>query len=85
MRSVNLLAFDEARLMTEQVHDKREAELRWPAKRGACPKCRGAGDVHWTMRAVTAPRYEVIGGKRVTCSVCGGSGRLLVLVQAGEC
>jgi hypothetical protein len=70
--------------MTEQTQDKRRAELRWPAKRGSCPKCRGAGNVHWTMQHVTAPRYEVIGGKRVTCSMSGGSGNETVPKQTRE-
>jgi len=61
--------------MTEQTHDKRLAEMFRPSHR-MCPKCQGMGNVHWTMRYVTSPRYQVIGGKRVTCSVCGGSGKV---------
>jgi DnaJ-class molecular chaperone len=70
--------------MPEQVHDKRQAELPWPGKRARCPKCRGAGDVHRTLQHVSAPTYEVIGGKRVPCSACGGTGKVRVPVQAGN-
>jgi DnaJ-class molecular chaperone len=49
-----------------------------------CPKCGGAGDVHRTLQHVSAPSYEVIGGKRVTCTACGGSGTVRVPVQAGN-
>jgi DnaJ-class molecular chaperone len=61
--------------MVGQAHDRRLDELFWPGKRASCPKCKGAGDVHWTMRYASVPGYEVIGGKRATCSVCGGSGK----------
>ncbi len=67
--------------MTEQINDKRQAELPWPGKRARCPKCRGAGDVHRTLQHVSSPAYEVIGGKRVTSSACGGSGNVCVPMQ----
>jgi hypothetical protein len=40
--------------------------------------------MHRTLQHVSAPSYEVIGGKRVTCSACGGTGKVLVPVQAGN-
>jgi DnaJ-class molecular chaperone len=64
--------------MVGQAHDRRLDELFWPGKRASCPKCKGAGDVHWTMQYTSAPSYEVIGGRRATCSVCGGSGQVQV-------
>lgn len=69
--------------MTEQTHDRRLAELFWPGNGPPCPKCQGIGNVHWTMRYVSFPRYQVISGKRVTCSMCGGSGYELVPKQTG--
>jgi DnaJ-class molecular chaperone len=70
--------------MTEQTHDKRLAELFWPVNRAPCPKCQGMGNVHWTMRYVKFPRYQLLGGKRVTCSACGGSGDERVPKQIGD-
>ena len=70
-------------MMTEQTHDKRLAELFWPGNR-TCPKCQGMGNVHWTMRYVSFPRYQVIGGKRVRCSMCGGSGHERASKQTGD-
>jgi hypothetical protein len=70
--------------MTEQTHDKRLAELFWPVNRAPCPKCQGMGNVHWTMRYVRFPRYQLLGDKRVTCSVCGGSGDERVPKQIGD-
>jgi hypothetical protein len=70
--------------MTDQTQDKRLAELFWPVKRAPCPRCQGMGNVHWTMRYVSLPRYRFIGGKRVTCSMCGGSGNECVPKQTRD-
>jgi hypothetical protein len=43
-----------------------------------CPTCRGAGDVYYL-----ANRPDVVGGKRVVCSTCGGKRLVKVPVHDG--
>jgi hypothetical protein len=61
--------------MTEQTHDKRLAELFWPV----------SGLLHHASgHDLSLPRYQVIDGKRVGCSMCGGSGNEGVPKQTGD-
>ena len=46
--------------------------LPWPGVDQICPKCKGKGDVYYLHAG--QPGVEVVGGKRVTCPVCAGTG-----------
>ncbi len=50
----------------------RQASLAWPGTEETCPKCHGQRHVYY-LRA-GQPGVEVVGGKRVTCPVCAGTG-----------
>ena len=41
----------------------------WPGRDERCPKCLGRGDSYFIQSA-----GDVVGGKRITCSACSGSG-----------
>jgi hypothetical protein len=62
--------------MTEQL------SLPWSAAAETCSRCHGAGNVYYVRQA--NPDVEVVGGKRIVCPVCGGSGSVSVPVQAGR-
>jgi DnaJ-class molecular chaperone len=44
----------------------------WPGNEETCPKCHGQRHVYYLHAG--HPGVEVIGGKRVTCPVCVGTG-----------
>lgn len=69
--------------MNEQIHDKRQPKFRWPGERVPCPKCGGARTVYYTQQHAHDPG-DVIGGKRVICSACGGKGKVREPRQVGE-
>ena len=46
-----------------------QASLEWPGADEVCPKYRGIGNVYYLPT-----RPQVVGGKRVACPVCAGSG-----------
>ena len=52
----------------------RQAILAWPGTEETCPKCHGQREVYY--RHAGQPGVEVVGGKRVTCPVCAGTGRV---------
>ena len=53
--------------------------LPWPGTEARCPKCKGEGNVYY-LRA-TRPGVDVVGGKRVICPLCAGTGSVRVPVQ----
>jgi hypothetical protein len=50
----------------------RQARLAWPGTEETCPKCRGQRHVYY--RHAGQPSVEIVGGKRVPCPVCAGTG-----------
>jgi hypothetical protein len=48
----------------------------------AFDQCHGSGNVYYVRQS--DPDVEVVGGKRIVCPVCGGSGSVSVPVQAGR-
>jgi DnaJ-class molecular chaperone len=50
----------------------RQASLAWPGTEETCPKCHGQRHVYYLH--ARRPSVEVVGGKRVTCPVCAGTG-----------
>ncbi|MEA2874449.1 MAG: hypothetical protein QOH67_4445, partial [Hyphomicrobiales bacterium] len=50
----------------------RQANLAWPGTEEACPKCHGKRHVYYLHAG--QPGVEVVGGKRVACPVCAGTG-----------
>jgi hypothetical protein len=49
-----------------------QASLAWPGNDESCPKCHGQRHVYYLHAG--HPGVEIIGGKRVTCPVCVGTG-----------
>ena len=49
-----------------------QAGLAWPGTEETCPKCHGLCHVYYQHAG--QPGVEVVGGKRVTCPVCAGTG-----------
>ena len=49
-----------------------QLSLPWPGRDEPCPKCHGRGDVYFIESSA-----DVVGGKRITCSACDGSGTTL--------
>jgi hypothetical protein len=50
----------------------RQASLAWPGTEEPCPKCHGARHVYYLHAGQLG--VEVVGGKRVACPVCAGTG-----------
>jgi hypothetical protein len=50
----------------------RQASLAWPGTEEICPKCHGQRHVYYLHAG--QPGAEVVGGKRVACPVCAGTG-----------
>lgn len=50
----------------------RQASLAWPGTQETCPKCHGQRHVYYLHAG--QPGVEVVGGKRVACPVCAGTG-----------
>jgi hypothetical protein len=50
----------------------RQASLAWPGIEETCPKCHGKRQVYYLHAG--QPGVEIVGGKRVTCPVCAGTG-----------
>jgi DnaJ-class molecular chaperone len=50
----------------------RQATLAWPGTEETCPKCQGQRHVYYLH--ADQPAIEVVGGKRVTCPTCTGTG-----------
>jgi hypothetical protein len=50
----------------------RQASLAWPGIEETCPKCHGQRHVYYLHAG--QPGVEIVGGKRVTCPVCAGTG-----------
>jgi len=48
------------------------ATLAWPGTEETCPKCHGKRHVYYLHAG--QPGVEIVGGKRVTCPVCAGTG-----------
>ena len=49
-----------------------QASLAWPGREEICPKCHGRRDVYYLHAG--QPGVEIVGGKRVACPVCAGTG-----------
>jgi hypothetical protein len=49
-----------------------QASLAWPGTEQTCPKCHGARHVYYLHAGQLG--VEVVGGKRVACPVCAGTG-----------
>ena len=49
-----------------------QASLAWPGTEDTCPKCHGQRHVYYLH--ADQPGVEVLGGKRVTCPTCAGTG-----------
>jgi len=56
-----------------------QTTLLWPGGDEQCPKCGGKGHVYYSR--ASSPGVEVIGGKRIACPVCAGTGSVRVPVQ----
>jgi hypothetical protein len=50
----------------------RQASLAWPGTEETCPKCHAQRHVYYLHAG--QPGFEVVGGKRVSCPVCAGTG-----------
>ena len=50
----------------------RQASLAWPGTEESCPKCRGKRHVYYLH--ADQPGVEIVGGKRVICPTCAGTG-----------
>lgn len=50
----------------------RQVSLPWPGTEEPCPKCHGRRHVYYLHAG--QPSVEVVGGKRVACPVCAGTG-----------
>lgn len=53
-----------------------QTSLAWPGIEEVCPKCHGKRHVYYLHAG--QPGVEVVGGKRVTCPVCGGEGSVRI-------
>jgi DnaJ-class molecular chaperone len=53
--------------------------LPWPGTDEPCPKCQGEGDVYYLHASRTG--VDVVGGKRVVCPLCAGTGRVRAPAQ----
>ncbi len=51
----------------------------WPTKDATCPKCHGAGEIYY-LNAKPGPQISVVGGKRIPCPSCAGSGSVRELI-----
>jgi hypothetical protein len=49
-----------------------QASLAWPGTEETCPKCLGQRHVYYLHAGQLG--VEVVGGKRVICPVCAGTG-----------
>jgi hypothetical protein len=49
-----------------------QASLAWPGTEETCPKCHGQRHVYYLHADQCG--VEVVGGKRVACPVCAGTG-----------
>jgi hypothetical protein len=56
--------------------------LPWPGADEVCPKCKGKGDVYYLQAKHGGA--DVVGGKRVTCPACDGTGRVRVPAAAAD-
>jgi DnaJ-class molecular chaperone len=57
----------------------RQATLAWPGTEETCPKCHGKRHVYYLH--ADQPGIEVVGGKRVTCPTCAGTGTVRTPLQ----
>ena len=55
-----------------QITAPPQMSLPWPGRDECCPKCHGRGDVYFIKGS-----GDVVGGKRVACQACNGSGTTL--------
>jgi hypothetical protein len=49
-----------------------QANLAWPGTEETCPKCHGRRHVYYLHAGQRG--VEVVGGKRIACPVCTGTG-----------
>jgi DnaJ-class molecular chaperone len=58
-----------------------QPSFEWPGADEACPRCKGKGDVYYLHHSGA----DVVGGKRITCPACDGSGvvRVPVIPRSG--
>ena len=64
---------------TSRPATSEQATLAWPGTKEVCLKCHGRGDVYYLHAG--QPGVEVVGGKRVICPVCAGTGAVLTPSQ----
>jgi len=55
-----------------------QSAFLWPGADEPCPKCKGTGEVYYLH--AKHPGADVLGGKRIMCSACGGTGNVGVPV-----
>ena len=60
--------------MGDLIHDRKQKPLPWQSHRTVCRRCKGSKTVYYvSMRG----GIEVVGGRRVACPECGGTGAVL--------
>jgi hypothetical protein len=57
--------------MGDLIHDRKQKSLPWQSHRTVCRRCKGSKTVYYASMRSGA---EVIGGRRMACPDCGGTG-----------
>lgn len=65
--------------MGEVIHDRKQKPVPWASRKTVCRRCNGHKTIY---HAAVRPGVEIIGGRRVTCPECGGTGTVLEPDQA---
>jgi hypothetical protein len=60
--------------MGDLIYDRKQQPLPWQSHRTVCRRCKGSKTVYY----VSMPGgIEVVGGRRIACPECGGTGAVL--------
>jgi DnaJ-class molecular chaperone len=65
--------------MAELIHDRKQKPLPWKSHKSVCRRCKGSKTVYYTA---LRPGMEIIGGRRISCPECGGTGTVFEPDQA---
>jgi DnaJ-class molecular chaperone len=60
--------------MGDLIYDRKQQPLPWQSHRTVCRRCKGSKTVYYVS---TPGGIEVVGGRRVPCPDCGGTGTVL--------